>query len=483
MLLGVIIRHLAFWGILLLVSCGGIPKAPDLEGRYGLLPQKETRQLIKHWSHAGFPAEIQGRPVRVINRHPELSAIEAITPAGSFSDDDGRSGVLGSLAMAHPQTHYYTQPLGSHLWQISSQPATVLASVSQDSSIELEFRDFRDTPFVNGQRLASRSELTFDYIKEQEPEGLVNLLTLIDPRLWSERRGFYLGTPYDPEKIPLVFVHGLLSTPVAFEKLASAIAAEPDLWDRYQLWYYFYPTGDPWILSAAHFRRDFRRLTQLLDPENDDLPLRKETTIIAHSMGGLITRLSLSEQPQPLYDHYFTRPLNQLRLLPYQKNRIRDQLLFEPLAEPSKVIFLATPHSGSKLAGGFPLWLARTLVKAPARILDTTFNTAQIFATIQPQAITPDGYALLTGNEVSVNGLAPGHPALACLEQMPIRKGVELHNIVASLTGPDGSIGDGVVPLDSARLKQADTETIIRGNHWLVNDPEAHRAVIRLLRN
>ena len=384
--------------------------------------------------------------------------------------------------MAHTSRDQFPKKITSRAWQVTSQPATIVAQSEKDGSIKLTALDFREQSRLNGRPLASNFNLPFDYVDKQEKAPVARLLTLIAPGDWSARRGFYLATKYDPKKIPIIFVHGLLATPVDFEELASAIASEPDLWDRYQFWYYFYPTGDPWVLTAANFREDFRNLVKTLDPDDNDRPLRKETTIIAHSMGGLISRLSLSEQPEILYSKYFNRPLDDIRLLPYQKRRIRKQLLFEPLAEPSKVIFLATPHKGARLAGGPLHWVSRLLVKTPARILGRTVSTAQLIASAEPGLITQQGSALLSGNEVSVSGLRPNSAALQALNEMPIRKGVELHNIVATVTGGKRGGGDWVVPYTSAKLDQAKSQTIVRGGHWLMRDPKTAEVVIKILR-
>ena len=200
-------------------------------------------------------------------------------------------------------------------------------------------------------------------------------------------------------------------------------------------------------------------------------------------MGGLITRLSLSEQPEKLYDKYFSRPLDDIRILPFQKKRIREQLLFEPLAEPSKVIFLATPHRGAGIAKGPLHWISRLLVKAPARILGKTVSTAQLLAVAEPGILTQQGSALLSGNEVSVSGLRPGYGALQALNEMPVRKDVELHNIIATVTGGKRGVGDWVVPYTSANLDQATSQTIVRSGHWLIRDPETAEAVIKILRD
>lgn len=467
----------------LLGACSSVPKAPDLPAdKSGFLTQRDTRQLVEYWVGNGFPSQVAGRSIRLMDQHDELATIKDLTPARKFSKDTKNSQHLGTLAMGHEKQGETLQPLTKRAWQFTSQPATIVARSERDGSLTLSAHDFREHEQFAGKDLANNHRLAFDYVKKQEGNPIVSFLALIDPVGWSDRRGFYLATRYDPEKIPLIFIHGLLSNPTDFANLSSAIAAKPDLWDKYQFWYYFYPTGDPWVVTAANFREDFRTLVRTLDPEKDDEPLRQETTIIAHSMGGLISRLSLSEQPERLYRKYFNRPLEDIRLIPYQKKRLREQLLFEPLEEPAKVIFLATPHKGARLAGGPLLWLARTLVKAPSRIIGTTLNTAQNLVFAEPGLLTQHGSALVAGREVSVSGLNPRSPALAALNEMPIRQGVELHNIVATVTGGQRGLGDWVVPYTSASLEQADSQTIVRSGHWLIKDKETAEVVIKLLR-
>ena len=476
-------RALIFVLSILLSACSSVPKAPPLPQEEGYLSKRSTRQLVAHWVGNNYPSTVAGRPLTFVNQHPGISTFAALTPARKISKDDSNRERFGTVAMIHQQHPPDPIEVSENSWQITSQPATIIAQSNQDGALTLTALDFRDQNQFQGLPLARNHRIPFDYIEKQQKTLLSSFLALIDPAGWSDRRGFYLATEYDPQKIPLIFVHGLLSTPLDFEQLASRISSEPDLWDRYQFWYYFYPSGDPWVTSAAHFREDFRNLANSLDPDQNNSLLRQKTTIIAHSMGGLISRLSVSEQPEILYKKYLNRPLDKIRLIPYQKKKIRQQLLFKPLTEPSKIIFLATPHKGSKLAEGPLYWLAKSLIRAPARLIGTTINTAQLLALAEPGLLTQNGSALLAGNQLSVTGLRSDSVALKALNEMPVRKGVELHNIVATITGTERGLGDWVVPYGSARLEQADSQTIVRSGHWLIKDKKTAEAVIKLLRN
>lgn len=463
-------------------ACGRVPKAPSLARESGYLGSAATRQLVTHWAGSGYPEKVSGHQIQVVDRHRLVRPITGLTPAESISRGDPDQGHLGTVAMLETAPPDGLIPITRSAWLIGNQPATVVAEVTSPGTVELSLHDFRAQATLDGRTLAQNHQLPFDAIRKTGVNRLARLRTFIDPLASRERRGFYLATPYDRDKIPLIFIHGLLSTPVDFQRMAAGISAESDLWERYQLWFYFYPSGDPWVASAASFRSNFTSLVNHLDPENDDRPLRTETTLIAHSMGGLISRLSLSENSQLLYQQYFNRPLDDLRLLPAQKKSIHRQLLFEPLAEPARIIFLATPHEGAQLASGPLLWLSRALVKAPARVLGSTIAALQALAFAEPALLTPHGSALLAGNQISVSGLSPGSPPLLALNQMPLRRGVRLDNIVATLTGTERGLGDWVVPFKSASLKEADSEIIVRSGHWLIRDPETIETVIDLLR-
>jgi pimeloyl-ACP methyl ester carboxylesterase len=95
------------------------------------------------------------------------------------------------------------------------------------------------------------------------------------------RGGLYLLEPYDPERIPVLFIHGAGGTPHDWRFFMQNL----DL-ARYQVWVYYYPTGLPietsavWLdkfVSALHAKYRFERLV-----------------VAAHSMGGLVARRFLA---------------------------------------------------------------------------------------------------------------------------------------------------------------------------------------------
>ena len=89
--------------------------------------------------------------------------------------------------------------------------------------------------------------------------------------------GIHFLEPYDPDRIPVLFVHGINATPRDFATMIGALDA-----DRYQAWVLSYPTG----LSLSWVARG---MYQFLDALHRQYRFRK-LHVVAHSMGGLVSR-------------------------------------------------------------------------------------------------------------------------------------------------------------------------------------------------
>jgi pimeloyl-ACP methyl ester carboxylesterase len=91
------------------------------------------------------------------------------------------------------------------------------------------------------------------------------------------RAGIHFLEPYDPDRVPVLFVHGIRGHPQQFAALMDALDRE-----RFQPWFYFYPSGFPLDGLARHLST----LLQRLEAQHDFGDL----AIVAHSMGGLVAR-------------------------------------------------------------------------------------------------------------------------------------------------------------------------------------------------
>src|SRR5207302_7155796 len=76
----------------------------------------------------------------------------------------------------------------------------------------------------------------------------------------QKRAGIYMFEPYQRGKIPVIMVHGLLSSPSTWAPLFNDLRADPVLRERFQFWFYLYPTANPYLLSAADLRATLDQL-------------------------------------------------------------------------------------------------------------------------------------------------------------------------------------------------------------------------------
>ena len=91
------------------------------------------------------------------------------------------------------------------------------------------------------------------------------------------RGGVYLLEPYDPDRIPVLFVHGAGGTPQDWRYFIDRLDRT-----RYQAWVYYYPTALPLEFTA----RSLNKSVSALREEYGFLHL----VVTAHSMGGLVAR-------------------------------------------------------------------------------------------------------------------------------------------------------------------------------------------------
>ena len=145
---------------------------------------------------------------------------------------------------------------------------------------------------VQGHSVPLETDLTtpFAYFLAQTDLDSLAYRAFLHPDDFQNRTGIYLVEPYQRGKIPVVFVHGLLSSPMTWAPLFNDLRADPRLREKYQFLFYFYPTSDPYLATAADLRHSLVKLRRALDPRSKDKAF-DEMVLVGHSMGGLVSRL------------------------------------------------------------------------------------------------------------------------------------------------------------------------------------------------
>lgn len=303
---------------------------------------------------------------------------------------------------------------------------------------------------------------------------------LLNPNRAQALTGLYMLEPYDPNKIPVLMVHGLWSNPLTWMDIFNDLRSFPEIRDRYQFWFYLYPTGQPFWISAAQLRDDLARARRLLDPEHETAAL-DQMVLVGHSMGGLVSRLQTIDSRDDFWSLVSHRPLSELKATPQDRTELARTLYFRANPSIRCVITIGTPHRGSQFANQYTRWLGRKLITLPDFVGRLTNRVTR-----ENPGFFDDTQLLTT--TTSIDSLAPDSPILPAILNAPRPPWVKLHNIVG-LVPKEGIVGrlsagsDGIVSYESAHLENADSETIVEADHLTVHQqPRSVLTVRNILR-
>ena len=311
------------------------------------------------------------------------------------------------------------------------------------------------------------------------------MLGMLKPQELRDSMGLSCMERYNPNKIPVILTHGLLSSAGTFDNMVNRLLADPVIRSRYQFWYFNYPTGVSWTISAAEYRKALRDVRQQLDPLHKNKNWDR-MVVVGHSMGGLITRYSQAKEPwllmkdneithgkwaQYLDKRYVDEPIPVPAL-----DAFRDHFFFRPV-EAGMVVYMATPHRGAPLARYRIVTALLKLVKLPENLVRELINVATLQEDIL--LLNPER---ATEWFTSVGQLSPDSYSISGLQKLELRQ-VPTHSIIGDQGDndtPDSS--DGVVPYWSSHLPWG-SEQIVPGSHSVQEIPETAEALGNILKD
>jgi pimeloyl-ACP methyl ester carboxylesterase len=284
--------------------------------------------------------------------------------------------------------------------------------------------------------------------------------------------GIYPSQPYQPGKIPVLFVHGTMSSPVWWAEMWNTLMGDPVLREKYQFWFYLYDSAKPVTQSAVHLRDSIENLVKTMNPDGKD-PMLRQMVVIGHSQGGLLTKLTATHTGEALVHAVSGKTLAELKLAPDEEKLVRRLAVFEPLPEVKRVIFISTPHRGSYQAGNFVRKLARRFLDLPKQALQTSGQMLKLTPKIGPNVKLAS---------TSLDNMSPDNPAILALADIPVTPPIKAHSIIAikgDAVPPAG--GDGVVKYTSAHIEGVESELVVRSGHSCQGNPITIEEIRRIL--
>jgi triacylglycerol esterase/lipase EstA (alpha/beta hydrolase family) len=280
--------------------------------------------------------------------------------------------------------------------------------------------------------------------------------------------------PYTPGKLPVVLVHGTASSPGRWAQMINELSNDRAIGPHVSFWLFMYDTGNPIAYSAMLLRESLVAAVAKLDPEGKDPALRR-MVVVGHSQGGLLTKLTVVDSGDRFFRNVSEQPLEKLDLDEDQRAFVRRLAFVTPLPFVRRVIFLATPHRGSYVAGN---WLAHQV----ARLIVLPFDITHRLTDILRRNPSLQGAGGRRRFQTSVDNMTPGNRFITTLASLPIQPPVVAHSIIAVQgDGPAGEGDDGVVEFESARIDGVASTTVVRSAHSCQDHPQTIDKVREIL--
>jgi pimeloyl-ACP methyl ester carboxylesterase len=280
----------------------------------------------------------------------------------------------------------------------------------------------------------------------------------IHPEMGNGREGLFFMEPYQPGKIPVLLIHGLLSSPTTWVDMANELRAMPGFSERFQIWGFRYATGQPFVASAALLRKSLNAALAELRASGPD-PALDHIVLIGHSMGGLIAKAQISCSGDAMWRAMANRPLSQLVATPEMRNSLQERFYFAPQPAIRRVVFVAVPHGGSTLATRFIGQVGSCLVSPEDEVKD---QHRQLIAD------NPGVFSREVRRRIptSIDLLESRSKILQALYDLPVNQHVTMHSIIGNgRYSPGDGRGDGVVGVHNARHRGVATELLVPATH------------------
>jgi len=314
--------------------------------------------------------------------------------------------------------------------------------------------------------LAANYSAPLLYYKPAGNEMIMGLMGALMGGKYLSKTGLYFVQPYDPNRIPVIFVHGLISTPQMWLNVINDLQQDPVLRERYQFWIFAYPTGLPVLYTSLRLREALAQVQKLY-------PNHKDYVLVSHSMGGLLSQLQVTTMTRTDWEKTMGEPARNLFAHLKPDDLVSKAVTFKANPRIKRVVFICTPHRGAPMAVSTIGEIGVRLISLPANLVSAI--TSEVPA---------ETLKSMNGGRLpnSVTNLQPKSPYIQVLNKLPMQ--TTYHSIIGNRgkPGPLADSSDGVVPYWSSHEAKAQSEVIVPGPHGSCELPQTIAELDRILR-
>jgi len=305
-------------------------------------------------------------------------------------------------------------------------------------------------------------------------EALSGLSGFFQAQERIEQSSIFLMEPYDPDRIPVLLIHGLISVPMIWRDIIPAMYADPEISKRYQFMVFTYPSSYPLVESSALLRSQLAALRAKYDPEGKDA-LSRNMVVAGHSMGGMLTHTLVADIGDNLWKQFSDTPLNEVPIEETEREDIRKLVYFEPDPAVRRAVYYSAPHRGAYMATKDIAGTVAKLAKLPTEVM--RFNAELLDPRIGDHFKIP-----MNKKYTSRESLEPGAPMVVAMDISPYKKGVVYHSVMGDRgKGDTPNSSDGVVEYWSSHQDGAASELIVPTDHGSYKHPLAIEELRRIL--
>ncbi len=375
---------------------------------------------------------------------------------------------------------FYPPEMAFPLTAFVTPPSKLREPARGDENHELtvELIDPLKTRAVGAPQMPIESDLTtpLAYMWSRADLNRYRWTGLRRPGDAAGRAGLLMIRPYEPGKIPVVMVHGLASTPLAWVAMVNDLLLDPRIQDHFQFMLYMYPTGIPFPIAAAGLRETLQQAEQNLAMKDGrpDPGVLGKMVLLGHSMGGLLSHAMAVDSDQKFWELNTYVPFPQIKGPPEVLEELQRYMFFDAQKYVERVVFLAVPHRGSDLTRAFVGRVGSNLIGTD----DHVSGLLNRLVRDNPEAFPKRFRRVPT----SIETLDPESPYLKALLSMKADPRVTFHSVIGS-ERPEGkeNTTDGVVPYKSSHIDGVKSELIVQSNHGVQANPYAIMEVHRIL--